>query len=363
MSPARRSRRRQDWPRGLYEPRPGYFVWRHPTTGETLVVGRVPLAVARNEALAANAHVAGQRPGLLERLTGSHHTIADVLDEMPTEGAVNTLKSWRSLDKRIRCELGAKTADQLTVKDCAAVVEALVKEGKVRMAQALRSRLIAVCKRGMGLGWMESNPADATTEHRPDVKRGRLTLEAFEKIRAKAGEVSEWLELAMLLALVTGQDRSTVAAMERDHIEDGHLTVWRTKTRKTNQPVDIPLALRLEVVGLSLADLVQRPSPVAAKRLVHHVSPWGNAPPGSPVHPDTITRSFTAARELAGIPDAMPDGRLAPTFHEIRSLSKRLYERQGGVDTKALLGHSTERAADLYADPRGIEHIRVRLSL
>ena len=44
-----------------------------------------------------------------------------------------------------------------------------------------------------------------------------------------------------------------------------------------------------------------------------------------------------------------------------RSLAKRLYTEQGGVDTKALLGHATERMSALYADPRGVEPIKVRI--
>jgi hypothetical protein len=44
-----------------------------------------------------------------------------------------------------------------------------------------------------------------------------------------------------------------------------------------------------------------------------------------------------------------------------RSLAKRLYKEQGNVDTKALLGHLTERMSELYADPRGAEAIRVKL--
>jgi integrase len=86
---------------------------------------------------------------------------------------------------------------------------------------------------------------------------------------------------------------------------------------------------------------------------------WGNAPAGSRVHPDRISHAFTEARRLAGIPDVSPDGKGAPTFHEIRSLAKRLYDKQGGVDTKALLGHSTDKMGALYGDPRGVEPIRV----
>jgi integrase len=95
---------------------------------------------------------------------------------------------------------------------------------------------------------------------------------------------------------------------------------------------------------------------VLSKYLVHHVNVWGNAPVGSKVHPDRISHAFTEARKLAGIPD---EG--APTFHELRSLAKRLYTTQGNVDTKALLGHADERTAAIYADPRGVEPIRVRV--
>lgn len=45
-------------------------------------------------------------------------------------------------------------------------------------------------------------------------------------------------------------------------------------------------------------------------------------------------------------------GSLAPTFHEQRSLSERLYRDQG-VDTQKLLGHKTQKMTDRYNDDRG----------
>jgi integrase len=362
VNAARRSRRKQDWPRGLYEPRPGYFVWRHPKTGETMAIGRTTVADARNQALAANQHVLDTAPTLIERMEGREHTVADVLDVMPEAENANTAKSQRSLDKRIRAKLGGKHCGRLSVRDCADMLDEIVEDGHARTAQAVRSRLIVVCKKALAKGWMESNPAEVTEEIEVEVKRGRLTLEMFHAVYENAPEVCEWLQAAMRLALVTGQDRSTICDMERSHVADGFLTVWRTKTRETNQPVDIPLALRLDAVGWSLADLVKPRTGVLSKYLVHHVQPWGNAPAGSPIHVNALSRSFTEARILAKIPDVGPDGKGAPTFHEIRSLSKRLYAAQGGVDTKALLGHKTDKAADLYADPRGVEHIRVRIA-
>jgi hypothetical protein len=352
MSPARRSIKRRDWPRGLRERRPGYFSWVHPD-GREFPIGRVPLAVAKNEALAANQHVAAQQPGLVDRLSGSANTIAALLERMPVPEVKNTAKTMRSLDKIIKAALGAKLCAGLTVADCAELVEGLADEGKARTAEAVRSRLIAVCRRGMALGWMESDVASITERPKVVVQRGRLTLETFQAIYAEAAGVAEWLPHAMQLALVTGADRVTLAKLKRSAAADGFLTLTRPKTGVT---VEIPLALRLECVGWMLADLVKHRTGVVSSYLVHHVNPWGNAPAGSRVHEDTISRAFTEARKRAKLPD---EG--APTFHEIRSLCKRLYTAQGNVDTKALLGHKTERMSDLYADPRGAEPIRVRV--
>jgi len=352
MSPARRSIKRRDWPRGLRETRPGYYSWDHPD-GRSLAIGRVPLAAAKNEAMLANQHVAAQRPGLLERVTGVSNTVAALLELMPVPANKNTAKSWRSLDKIIGLELGAIRCSELKTKDCAGLLRKLIESGRERTAEAVRSRLIAVCQYGQAEGWLESNPAEVTRRPEVEVKRGRLTLEAFKAIRARAHEVAEWLPLAMDLGIVTAADRSTLAALERKDIGPEALTVHRGKTGAL---LEIPLRIRLDVLELELSEVLKRRTGVVSRHIIHHVAQWGNAPAGSPVFPDRISKAFTAARVLAGIPDEA-----APTFHEIRSLSKRLYDAQGNVDTKALLGHATERMSELYANPRGAEAIKVRV--
>ena len=354
---ARRNVARRGWPRGLYEPRPGYFVWRHPTTGETLPIGRVSLALAKAEAVAANLHVESAAPSLIERMSAAptqRETVADVLDAMPAAKTPNTAKTWRTLDKRIREALGAIPCRSLTVQQCAEFVEAIAdEEGKARTAQAARSRLVAVCARAQQKGWADSNPAEVTAQPEVTVKRGRLTLDSYRAIRARADEVSEWLGLAMDLALVTGADRVTVATMQRKQVAGGWLTYTRSKTGIS---LRVPLALELRAAGLRLADLVKSRTGIASAHLVHHVRPYGNAPRGSSVHPDRISHAFTDARKLAKIPD-----KGAPTFHEIRSLAKRLYSAQGNVDTQWLLGHADEKTARMYADPRGVEAVTVRV--
>jgi hypothetical protein len=348
-----RDRRRRDWPTGLREPRPGYFTWRHPN-GSEMAIGRVPLAHAKEEAKAANEYVQAQKPSLLERLTGAANTVADLLERMPVAEKANTAKSVRSLDKKIRAALGPLPCHALTVKHCADMIEGEIVAGRLRTSQALRSRLDAVCKRGQQLGWLEFNPAEPTQTLEVVTQRQRLTLEQFRAILEQAPQVNEWLRGAMLLALLTGQDRSTLAGLERTAIGAEFLTVQRGKTGVT---IEIPLRLRLEVLGLSVADALAacRSNVVSKYRFViHHARGFGNAPLGSSIHPDRMSHAFAEARDLAGITAANP-----PTWHEIRSLSKRLYLEQGDVDTKALLGHKTQRMSDLYADPRGSAPVRV----
>lgn len=80
-------------------------------------------------------------------------------------------------------------------------------------------------------------------------------------------------------------------------------------------------------------------------------TPFANAPRGSQVHIDTISRAFADARALT---ELQWPGKTPPTYHEIRSLSERLYKAQG-VDTKALLGHRHERMTEVYHDARQAE--------
>lgn len=358
---AARSAKRRNWPRGLYEIRPGYFLWRHPD-GRNFTLGAIPLPHAIHQAMQANAHVLATKPSLLDRLTGGTKTVAELLEQMKVSSSPNTAKSLRSLDKIIRSELGSSACLELTVSSIADLLERIAGEGKARTAQAVRSRLIKVCARGVRLGWLESNLAEATEAPSVEVKRGRLTLETYRAIYEAAPQVNEWLQHAMRLAIITGQDRKTVAGLKRSMVStiEGErvLVVQRSKTQATNKPVAIPLRLRLDALAMTLEEALAHRTGVVSPYYLHHVAPHSNAKPGDPVFLDRITKSFTEARKLAGVPDEA-----APTFHELRSLSKRLYERQGGIDTKALLGHASDRAANLYADPRGVEALLVKIAV
>lgn len=358
MAARPRIKKRANWPANLHEPRPGYYVFRDPRDGSTHAIGRVPLAQAIFEVHQANAKVAAstQKVSLADRINVNAETVDDLLAKMPTEGLKrSSLYSYRTIDKKISAALGGLRCSELTTKPIADLIESVHKEGKHRMSQMVRSRLIKLCKRGIALGWMTFNPAEVTEQPKAKVRRSRLTLEVFNAILAKAPEVQPWLENAMLLALVSGQDRSTVARWMRNGINGDVAVVRRTKTEVR---IAIPLDLRMDAVGLSLREVIAKckATGVVSQYLIHHVRNGAKVKRGDPVSIGAVSVAFANARRLAGIPDAG-----APTFHEIRSLSKRTYQEQGNVDTKALLGHLSETAANLYADPRGIAPIKVSI--
>lgn len=342
----------------MHEPRPGYYSWRDPRDGKTHVLGRMPLAQAIYEAQEANAVVANGKvtKTLAERLAGEQRTISDLIAKMPTEGfKPSTLSARKSYDDVIRKGLGTKHCRALTVNDISDLIEPIKERGKLRWAQAIRSRLVQICAKGVALGWMEKNVAEVTEKMKVKVQRRRLTLDEFNLILEKAPKVAEWLPNAMLLALVSGQDRSTVARWERESVVGDVAIVRRSKTEVR---IAIPLALRLNAINLSLADVIERcnSTGVESQYLIHHHRKHVNTFKGQHIKIGSVSQAFADARELAKI-----TGDNAPTFHEIRSLAKRLYLDQGGVDTKALLGHSDEQTANLYANSRGLEPVKVKI--
>lgn len=188
------------------------------------------------------------RTSLADRISYGQETIADLLGKMPTEGLrSNTLSVRRSYDEAIRNAIGHIECSALTTKDVATLLDAINKEGKMRWAQAIRCRINEVCNKGIALGWMEKSLAAVTERVKVKVIRRRLTLDEFKAILAKAPAVSDWLENAMLLALVSGQDRSTFARWERSAVKGDVIIARRSKTYVK---VAIPTALRLDAIGM-----------------------------------------------------------------------------------------------------------------
>jgi len=362
MSPHPRSARNRGLPAGLRE-RAGYYSWKDPRTGKEHGLGR-DRGQAIRDANEANALVAGdqQRSRLVDRLDGSDgRTIKALADLFAAELAKrrladNTRRTYKSMLARIRADLGENTiVARVTTLQVVEVLTALRDAGKERQAQALRSFMKDFFRAGIAAGWMTANPVLVTAAPSVEVKRARLTLDVFLQVRDKA---DGWLVNAMNLALVSAQRREDVASARVADVRDD---AWWCEQSKTGQRLRIPLALRLDALGLSLGEVVRacRSTGVLSRFLIHQTVNRGNSPVGRRIWVDTITRRFSDV--LATLSVDFGD-RTPPTFHEIRSLAERLYKAQGNVDTQELLGHRDPRSTATYHDARGAEWVSVKIA-
>jgi integrase len=109
-------------------------------------------------------------------------------------------------------------------------------------------------------GWADNNPAAHIKAPKHRVLRARLKLETWQAMRtlAHAGP-QRWVESMLLLALVTGQRRADLARMRFEDVVDGHLRVEQQKQagKGYGARVEIPLALRLDVIGMTVGEVIE----------------------------------------------------------------------------------------------------------
>lgn len=365
MTPRRRSPRKVGWPSNLYEHN-GYYSWQHPITGEKLGIGRVAKAFAFDQAIEANLYVAKQQntPRLVDRIREDAPRTVQAWSEKfekivaKRELAENTLIMYRAWIRRFRTEFkNATRLAEITPLMVSEKLEAIEAETPTT-AKQLRGLWFDIFREAELAGWIpkNENPVRDTRTRRIGVKRARLTLDVF--MRVYSNTKVPWLPKAMALALVSGQRRENVVpARHAEFQADG----WHVDQGKTGAKIIIPLELRLDAFGMSLAEVQKlcRGTGVLSPYLVHQTEPHGRSKPGQRLRLRRVTDVFT--KEITALGIDWGD-RTPPTFHEIRSLSKRMYKKQGNVDTKTLLGHRSEESADLYADARGAEWTRVNIA-
>lgn len=267
----------------------------------------------------------------------------------------NTYKQKTKPVALLKERAGMKLISSVDVRDIAQILEEYLSAGQPRMAQVVRSVLIDVFKEAQHYGEVPPghNPALATKQPRRKITRQRLSLEEWQKIFDIADKKQQYMGNAMLLALVTGQRLGDISKMKFSDIWDDHLHI---EQEKTGSKIAIPLSLRLNAINWSLRDVVARCRDYAVSPyLVHFFRTTSQAERGAQVKSNTLTMNFSKARDLAGID--WGDGSPA-TFHEQRSLSERLYKKQG-LDTQKLLGHKTQQQTDRYHDDRGKNWIKV----
>lgn len=384
MASRPRSSKKRGWPDGLYE-RAGYFSWRNPLTGQEMGIGRVSLNAAKAQAAEANVLVTGQadKPRLVHRLEGRGDNtwrawlavyqrklgiydealgITEDPDSPPDKKlAKGTRDTYAALVRKIRLTWEEQLdlpLPAITTKIIADGIDA-IKAKTPSMAVGVRARLTQIFDMAIAQGWIERNPVEVTDTVTAEVQRSRFTWEVFKALydSLPAGR----LKNAAALSLVTGQPREVLCGAMFTQVGmlsrpgQDPIECWMFERGKTHVKIAIPLDVRLNAFGMSLREVIKqcRSTGVASKYMLHVHKRHANHKLGAAISPGRLTREFTLAVTALGVDwgDKTP-----PSLHEIRSLSKRLYKLQGGVDTKDLLGHKTEAMSDLYEDARGAEY-------
>ncbi|WP_284454336.1 tyrosine-type recombinase/integrase [Cupriavidus campinensis] len=378
MAARPRQAKRRNWPANLNQNGAGYFYWRDPRTKKDHGLGR-DQAKAFQEARAANAEIARQTPytSLVERISKpagktlrewapEYESIYQV-DRKPTESTMKTVKGG------VRAVLLSPFADKvmssITTGDVAAHLKEVTngtdqKRGSANMAKLIRKTLMDMFREAEAAGHIEvgKNPVMVTRAPKITVERSRLTLEQFRAVYAEAQKVEPCIARSLELALLTGQRREDLAHMKFADVKDGFLHVIQSKSRGSVK-LRIPLSLRLDAIGKSLEEVIKQcRDTVISKSILHHSRPYGPRKAGAPVSVSTLTVAFQELRDAAEL--TWEEGKTPATFHELRSLSARLYtELHGKEFAQQILGHSTAAMTDMYRDVRGAEWIEIKVAV
>ena len=367
MAARPRSTRKKNWPDHVYE-RGGYYSYVSPVDGVEYGLGRDQVKAFR-EARAANNHLAAQRGelALVDRIVGGTETVSAWLDEYEKilakrKLAEATRRFNRSLLNIIRrSTIGSEVIKRVSTRQISDVIKTRTDKGQDRMALALWSCMFDVFKEAEGAGRIDRghNPVEVATRPQPEVKRARLTLDMFNGIYAAALKLDPWVSNSMAMALVSTKSRDEIAEMQFPDAHDGKLWVERGKT---GARVCIPLELRLDAIGMSIDDVVRRcRDDVVSRWMIHHTKPRTKSKPGERVWIDTITKGFRRALKASGV--TWQAGKAPPSFHEIRSLSIRLWEEQrGAAFAQAMAGHRNADTTAIYLDVRGAEWTEIKIA-
>lgn len=356
----RRSASRRAFPDNLYMNPDGYFYFRNPQTGKKKGLGR-DKAKAFSDARAANRVLASmESSSLVQWVTGievmSFKDWLPVYKQLWIEKATPAATTIRGAERYMKrfalTDFASKPLNQITTVEIAKYIDALEKNSGAGAATNMRTRLLDIFEYAITKGHVETgkNPVAPTIPPNYEPKRDRLSLEQFLAIREKA---SGWLVNAMNLALLTGQRVSDISEMKFSNVKDGHLQIEQMKSQG-DVKLKLDINIRLDAIGMSIGDAIKQcRDRIISPYLVHQTTTSGTYSAGESVAAKGISAAFSVLRDELKI-TSQTKGRTPPTFHEIRSLAKRLYTKEYGKEfSQALLGHKTEAMSAKYEDLRG----------
>lgn len=348
-----------------------YWQYRNPLTGEFIGFGtdaeaakaaavelnRVYAEQEMNQAFALMRLNAEKSSAKQEMLISEWvKRYAEILDRHVSKNELTqkTAVERKRIAERLVARLPRVAVSAVSARDLSAILSEYVSEDKTRMAQVVRGAWIDMFKEAQYAGIIQPgfNPAEATRKPKDNVTRQRLSLDDWQKIYSQAK--TPHLQNAMLLAIVTGQRLDDVVNMKFSDIKNDMLHI---EQGKYGARVAIPLSIRNNAINMSLREVVARcRDRVLSKYLVHHVRTISRVKAGEKLSNGGISQAFADARGLAKL--KIQDNKTPPTFHEQRSLSGRLYKKQG-INVQALWGHKSAKTSEIYLDERSNEWIVV----
>lgn len=290
----------------------------------------------------------------LGRISNKWRTLGEWLDVYETllhqrDYDPQTIKNHGANLKHVRRLWGATVIRSLKPHHVSTALKEFLPERSStarRVLSALRDAFVEA----IANGWAETSPAAHVRPPPHKIKRKRLSFELWQQMRAAAAiGRQKWVEPLLLLALVTGQRRADLGKMRFDDIVDGHLQIEQQKKagKGYGARVSIPLALRLDAIGMTLGDVIDlcktcgAPGPTLLRTMG-----------GGAIELSSLSARFNELiRKVLG--EAAHKFREWPSLHEVRSLSAREFRAQG-VDVQTLLGHKHAEMTAIYEDDRGL---------
>ncbi len=371
MAARRRRAARRTWPPNLYQNGAGYYWYKNPEDGRMIGLGR-DFKLAAAQVRTANAELLYRKGdvSLLHKIDGAGDTLSAWCDAYEAENLPTNKQSAVAFRSNMRGIRAAKFAGlaiaKIRPKDIAEFLRETAEYRGRSAAIQYRSRLHDLFRKAIENGRIEAgkSPVDAVFKPTQTVSRSRLTLDDYKLIVAEARREAKhrWIANALELALVCGQRREDIAKMRFDQIHSGYLWIEQSKGKEGHRSkLRIPLNLRLDVLDISLGDVLTRcHDGVSSKNVIHYVRKSGKSNPGDPCTPGNLSLKFAAIRKAAGL--TPPDGKTPASFHELRSLAARLYANQFGAEfAQKLLGHKSAEMTSLYRDSRGSEWTEIKL--
>jgi integrase len=272
------------------------------------------------------------------------------------ELALKTINSRKSSANLLRDKTSNMYLENVGAREMAAILDSYKDEDKNRTASIHRSNWVDLFKEAQYAGEVIPgfNPALATRQVSCEVLRSRLYVDQWHQIFEEAKNCPHYACCSLLLALVTGQRVGDIAKMKFSDVWDEYLHI---EQEKTGRKIALPLTLYCDAVSMDLGQVIEYcRDKTLSHYLVHHTTSQRRSKIGGAVNKVTLSKVFSKLRDQIGI---VPDeGRTPSTFHEQRSLSERLYRKQG-IDTQILLGHSAAAMTAKYNDDRKNDWVKL----